>query len=208
MNKCNCNNIAAGSYDNQVMLDRPLHMALRTEGSTSNMICVDACLKDEILNLWSLGISTTGCCCGHNKNLPYIGVIDEDIEKMKELGYIPQFNKCRPLSYDSFHTKTSNFLDIVKNEREKQINKFGYTHEHDDEHTDGSIADAAACYATKKEIVEPVWFEGYSGLMGTFPVWPWDKEYFKIKKTRKEQIITSCALLMSEYERIIRLEEK
>lgn len=105
MNKCMCNNIELGSYDNQVMLDRPPHMAFRTEGSSNNMICVDTCLKDEILYLWSLGISTTGCCCGHNKISGYIGVINEDIEKMKELGYKVHYNKFRTNDEDSFDPK-------------------------------------------------------------------------------------------------------
>lgn len=59
----------------------------QTNGSCSDVICVDACLEREIKYLWSIGISTTGCCCGHNKVDGYIGVIDEDISKMKRLSY-------------------------------------------------------------------------------------------------------------------------
>ena len=108
-NKCACSNVAMGSYDNQVELDRPTHMASRTEGSYSDRICVDLCLKDEILYLWGIGIRTTGCCCGHNKVDGYIGVIDEDIEKMKNLGYTVHFNKSRPNDEDSFNCKS---LDV------------------------------------------------------------------------------------------------
>ena len=50
-------------------------------------IQVDACLAEEIMYLWNVGIHTTGCCCGHGSHLGYIQVIDDDIEKMKELGY-------------------------------------------------------------------------------------------------------------------------
>lgn len=104
---CNCINVEFGSYDNQVELPRPVHMP-----STSGVdtICVDKCLKDEILYLWSLGITTTGCCCGHNRGeqYPFIGVAFTDIQKMKELGYKVQPNPCRPEDEDSFVPKSIN----------------------------------------------------------------------------------------------------
>ena len=50
-------------------------------------IPVDACLAEEIQNLWELGIKTCGCCCGHGKVLGFINVTDDCIEKMYELGY-------------------------------------------------------------------------------------------------------------------------
>ena len=50
-------------------------------------ILVDACLAQEIQRLWSLGIKTTGCCCGHGRVLGYIGVFDDYIEAMEALGY-------------------------------------------------------------------------------------------------------------------------
>ena len=52
------------------------------------VIGVDACLKDEIVSLWEKGIRTTGCCCGHGRVLGFIEVVDKDIPKMEELGYI------------------------------------------------------------------------------------------------------------------------
>jgi hypothetical protein len=97
---CNCINIEVGSYGNQVELSRPPHMP------GERNICVDVCLKDEILNLWSLGITTTGCCCGHKKVPPFIGVEDVDIPRMKELGYKVQFNNVRPGDEDGFIPKT------------------------------------------------------------------------------------------------------
>ena len=52
-------------------------------------VFVDACLADEILKLWSNGIRTTGCCCGHGSEhiSSFIMVQEEDIEKMEKLGY-------------------------------------------------------------------------------------------------------------------------
>lgn len=50
-------------------------------------IGIDSCIADEIKDLWGKGIRTCGCCCGHGYNLGYIEVVDEDIEKMEQLGY-------------------------------------------------------------------------------------------------------------------------
>lgn len=103
---CHCINVEIGSYHNQVELKRPSHMIGRKEGSESETICVDKCLSEEIQMLWSLEISTTGCCCGHNKLEPYIGVIDADISKMLEMGYSIRYNTNRPHANDSFIPKT------------------------------------------------------------------------------------------------------
>ena len=75
---CNCKNIEIGSYKNQVILQNWWN---------GNTVCVDRCLKNEILKLWKVKILTTGCCCGHNKGVPYINTIEEDHGKMKALGY-------------------------------------------------------------------------------------------------------------------------
>jgi hypothetical protein len=67
-----------------------------------NSICLDACIAVEVQDLWHLGITTTGCCCGHNKLQGYIGVIVDDIPKMKAMGYEVHFNPSRPGNEDSF----------------------------------------------------------------------------------------------------------
>lgn len=105
---CSCVNIEVGSYGNQVELPRPPQMIGRKEGSESDTICVDRCISEEVQYLWSLGISTTGCCCGHNRGneYPHIGVIDSDIEKMNELGYVVQPNNLYPERQDAFIPKS------------------------------------------------------------------------------------------------------
>lgn len=75
-----------------------------------NGIAFDACLSKELFFLWDQGITTTGCCCGKHSNDPigfgFIGVIPEDIQKMKELGYVVRLNPMRPEDDDSFYPKT------------------------------------------------------------------------------------------------------
>jgi len=78
---CNCVNVKIGSYDNQVELPRPIHMMGRHEGTSSATICIDRCIAKEVQFLWSLGIVTTGCCCGHNVLDGYIGILYEERRK-------------------------------------------------------------------------------------------------------------------------------
>ena len=44
--------------------------------------------------------------------------------------------------------------DLIAAERQRQIEKEGWTPQHDDEHTDGSLALAAVCYATPVRLYE------------------------------------------------------
>ena len=43
-------------------------------------------------------------------------------------------------------------IEIITTERERQVTEEGWTPEHDDHHTDGSLARAAICYATPVKI--------------------------------------------------------
>jgi len=101
--RCNCAGVLPGSYANQVMLTPPLPLRRNTpEGETATTVCVDACLADEVMALWKLGIRTTGCCCGHKVTSPFIGVVDDDIAAMKALGYVVQSNPHDAKRQDSF----------------------------------------------------------------------------------------------------------
>lgn len=102
----------------------------------------------------------------------------------------------------------SNFLELVAKERTRQIIEKGYTPVHDDEHADGSIADAAACYASPHNQLRRVVHWGNHQILHRV-LWPWENEYFKKDdKPRKDQLIIAASLLMAEYERIIRAEQK
>ena len=62
-----------------------------------NYITIDGCLWQEIKYLHSLGIETTGCCCGRHIDCDsltsaFIQVKNEHIDKMVELGYIKHIN--------------------------------------------------------------------------------------------------------------------
>ena len=51
-----------------------------------NGICVDACIADAIRMLWSHGVETKGCCCGHNRGGPSVVIAKQcDGDMVKRL---------------------------------------------------------------------------------------------------------------------------
>ena len=79
---------------------------LLRKGLVKEYLWADKCLADEIKYLWSKGITTTGCCCGHNFGCPYIGVTDSSSDKMRKLGYKVQYNPFDPYYDNEFYPKS------------------------------------------------------------------------------------------------------
>ena len=93
------------------------------------------------------------------------------------------------------NTLRTSVLESIRIERERQVSDEGWTEEHDDQHVEGELADAAACYAATCEI--------YFGDMQ--PLWPWDDEWDKRKKhDRKRRLVIAGALIVAELERMER----
>lgn len=63
------------------------NMIISEDFYKNGAIEIDDCLVDEIKDLWSKGIHTLGCCCGHSENVGFIQVERTDFQKMLDLGY-------------------------------------------------------------------------------------------------------------------------
>lgn len=79
-------------------------------------------------------------------------------------------------------------------ERERQKSVEGWTPEHDDEHDDGQLASAAACYALSATAYEEGSFERF---------WPWASTWWK-PKNRRRDLVKAGALILAEIERLDR----
>lgn len=88
-----------------------------------------------------------------------------------------------------------NVIQEIAAERERQQKQEGYSTAHDDEHAEGELAQAAACYAIGRRI--PI------GLNRT--LWPWSEADFK-PKNRRADLIRAGALIVAEIERLDRGE--
>lgn len=94
-------------------------------------------------------------------------------------------------------------IELIKAERERQINEEGYTPEHDDnEPTSFALSSAALVYACD---------QNRRHFVRAF--WPWDMKYFKPDTTdtidgRIKELVKAGALIAAEIDRLHRLQEK
>lgn len=98
-----------------------------------------------------------------------------------------------------------NGIEAIAAERQRQIEKEGWTPEHDDQYDDQQLAYAAAWYAIPMFTRNVV-----AGCMKGFkPIWPWDACWLKSDaRRRKRDIEKAGALLASEWDRLDRAEKK
>ncbi|MER1063009.1 hypothetical protein AAA605_12430 [Pseudomonas aeruginosa] len=89
----------------------------------------------------------------------------------------------------------------VQAERRRQVEAEGWTPEHDDEHADGQMAQAAGCYALHAGGIGTDWPDGLQNGAALF--WPWDRDSWKPTTPRRD-LVKACALALAEIERLDR----
>lgn len=156
---CMCRDVPIGSHKVSVLMDLPEHMAdvqdARVLAGLSPQITVDACLVEEVRDLWSRGIRTTGCCCGHNRAIGYIGVDAGDIPTMKAMGYVVRENSSRPGDEDSFVPKSVRLSASLETERARTVDGLAERLRQQVANADDDIADALADAETTGDVVGP-----------------------------------------------------
>lgn len=89
-----------------------------------------------------------------------------------------------------------NGVDLIREERQRQLDVEGWTPEHDDEHDDGEIARAAAWYALSQ-----CWRKQFARY-GT-DLWP---RPWRFKETdRMRELVIAGALIAAEIDRLQRV---
>jgi hypothetical protein len=88
----------------------------------------------------------------------------------------------------------SSGVDLIAKERQRQIEKEGWTPEHDDTHTLRELARAAICYATPhiKTQTPPR------------PMWPWHDDFWKPSDDPIRNLVKAGALIVAEIDRLQR----
>jgi hypothetical protein len=92
-------------------------------------------------------------------------------------------------------TMTGN--ELIAAERQRQIDVEGWTPEHDDKHTTGALALAAACYA-ERGLGDATWDWH----------WPWSPDWWKPSKDPIRNLAKAGALIAAEIDRLQRAEKK
>lgn len=111
-------------------------------------------------------------------------------------------------------------LELITEERQRQINEEGWDESHDDAHIDRSLAKAAACYANPLKYV--ITGNRVTAIQDPLPSvvaplgWPdsWSHTWWKPGPTTQEadsykrRLIKAGALIAAELDRLNRLEDK
>ncbi len=95
--------------------------------------------------------------------------------------------------------------ELIAEERARQINVEGWTPEHDDQHTGGQMARAAACYAdvATVNVCDPECpMEDLLNTMAEF--WPWDEAWMKPSSDPIRNLVKAGALIAAEIDRLQR----
>lgn len=99
---------------------------------------------------------------------------------------------------------SSQAVSDVFAERERQKSAEHWSTEHDDEHVNGELAQAAACYALNaaaQTTTSEYWRDRYNEA--AHQLFPWDSEWWKPKDPRRD-LIRAAALTLAEIERLDR----
>ncbi len=91
-------------------------------------------------------------------------------------------------------------IELIAEERERQIKEEGWTPEHDAKYNYHELARAAACYATP----------GYLRVKinGQPCGWPFSKDWWKPSpQDRKRELVKAGALIAAELDRLIQSEQ-
>lgn len=103
-------------------------------------------------------------------------------------------------------------VELIAAERARQISQEGWTSEHDDDHGDGQMADAAGCYALAPHHRAPTISARIPGntrlpeqRVRVPARWPWDAEWWKpCPEDRVRELVKAGALIAAEIDRLNR----
>lgn len=99
-------------------------------------------------------------------------------------------------------------VELIAEERQRQLDVEGWTVAHDDEHADESIASAAACYAMPYHSRKL--YQSRHVKYGWYPRWwpaTWDLSWWKPSPdNRIKELVKAGALIAAEIDRLTRAE--
>lgn len=102
-------------------------------------------------------------------------------------------------------------IELINEERQRQINVEGWTPSHDDDHVFGELVNAAMCYLLPTDLRSnaDLTLESAAGVtsMELLELWPWDKKWWKpTPHDRIKELVKAGALIAAEIDRLQRLK--
>lgn len=93
-------------------------------------------------------------------------------------------------------------MELIAEERARQISVEGWTPKHDDQHDKADLARAAACYAVGDKNLQRPDEQDYW-------VWPWENKWWNpTPNDRVRELVKAGALIAAEIDRLHRLNTK
>lgn len=98
-------------------------------------------------------------------------------------------------------------IELITEERERQISKEGWTPEHDDNHKYGELADAGACYAlaNSPSLQDEATFYFLKKTPQKF--WPFDLGWWKPTQDPVKNLVKAGALIAAEIDQVVAEEQ-
>ena len=95
-------------------------------------------------------------------------------------------------------------VELIAEERKRQVEKEGWTPEHDAEHDEGEMVDAAICYAIGDTQIKHEPLMDYPNKITVYQnFWPWHLQYWKPSpKDRVRELTKAGALIAAEIDRL------
>lgn len=102
-----------------------------------------------------------------------------------------------PSAWD--HTIKQTGVELIAKERQRQIEKEGWSADHDDTHAGGELAHAGAAYARAAAMQA-------NGHAPRIPhdLWPWGSEWWKASEDPVRNLVKAGALIAAEIDRLRR----
>lgn len=99
-------------------------------------------------------------------------------------------------------------VELISQERHRQIFGEGYPVKHDDKHTNGELAHAAVGYASLAAHQSSHHLTCPATEMDPHPQWPFDISSWKPSNSRIRNLVKAGALIAAEIDRLQRLEQR
>lgn len=105
-------------------------------------------------------------------------------------------------------TENKTGIELIAEERKRQIEKEKWDSDHDDDHWNGELSKAGACYALGSSHVSKR-FHRDDGIVDIrIELWPWEEKWWKpTPKNRIKELVKAGALIAAEIDRLQRQKD-
>lgn len=93
-------------------------------------------------------------------------------------------------------------IELIAEERKRQIEVEKWDDEHDSEHWQGELVDAAICYAMHKRYFETNINDEMTSIKVKIDFWPWENNWWKLSSDKIKNLVKAGALIAAEIDRL------